>query len=559
MQQQSTSSFVNSLPLRVNSHQAAQLHAHFECARQLYNALLAEAIKRLRRMKADPAWQGARSIPRSDKPARRQALARLRTQHGFSEYGLHEAAKRLRTSWLAEHIDSLMAQKLASRAYQAANRVCVGEARRVRFRGKGRGLDSVEGKTNTFHLQVGAEGDQGWLSWNGEHILALIDWQDGVIHHGLQQRVKYVRLLRQRASSFHARGADCRGFVYTVQLILEGHPLQKPKNMPGKGAVGLDLGPSTLAIVPQEGPARLLLLAEELAHDARKRRRLQRHLDRQRRANNPERYDTKGRIKKRRGGQRQRVWRESQSYQKTRKRLATTERKLAAHRRALHGKLAKEIIRRGDDLRIEKVSYKSWQRCFGRSLGLRAPGRFVDTVKCVVARTRTAQLHEIPTFQTKLSQYCHHWGNYTRKPLSQRFHGCPHCGLGSDELIQRDLYSALLASVLDPIRLIFPSRGHLNMHWQSMEACLSAALEETREHASARGFLRRFGIPGVGACRPERFAHPQQESAASFRGVGSVAGGARTPALNHREPREIVPSEGKTAQVKHPIAEARGL
>src|SRR5258708_12989419 len=197
----------------------------------------------------------------------------------FSEYGLHEAAKRLRTSWLAEHIDSLMAQKLASRAYQAANRVCVGEARRVRFRSKGRGLDSVEGKTNTsglrFHLQAGAQGYQGWLSWNGEQIPALIDWQDEVVHHGLQQRVKYVRLLRQRASSPQARGTDCRGFVYAVQLILEGHPLQKPQNRPGKGTVGLDLGPSTVAIVPQEGPARLLFLAEELAPPAPNRRRLQ--------------------------------------------------------------------------------------------------------------------------------------------------------------------------------------------------------------------------------------------------------------------------------------------
>jgi hypothetical protein len=116
MRQQSTSSFVLSLPLRVNAQQAAQLHAHFECARQLSNALLAEALHRLARMKADPAWQAARSIPRSDKLARTQAFARLRTQYGFSEYGLHEAAKRLRTSWLAEHIDSLMAQKLASRA-----------------------------------------------------------------------------------------------------------------------------------------------------------------------------------------------------------------------------------------------------------------------------------------------------------------------------------------------------------------------------------------------------------------------------------------------------------
>ncbi|MGZ3609336.1 MAG: transposase, partial [Ktedonobacteraceae bacterium] len=123
MSQKPTPSFVLALPLRVNSQQATHFQAHFECARQLYHALLAEAMKRLTRMKADPAWQTARTIPRSDKHARRQAFARLRTQYGFSAYGLHQAAKRLRTSWLAEHIDSLMAQKLASRAYQAAHRV----------------------------------------------------------------------------------------------------------------------------------------------------------------------------------------------------------------------------------------------------------------------------------------------------------------------------------------------------------------------------------------------------------------------------------------------------
>src|SRR6266699_2323056 len=215
MKRAKTPTFLLELPLRIDWNQERRLRAHLEVARQLYNALLSEAMKRLRCMRADPAWQEARNIPHSDKPARRQAFARLRTQYGFSEYGLHEAAKRLRTSWLAEHIDSLMAQKLASRAYQSANRVCVGESRRVRFRSKGRGLDSVEGKTNTsglrFHLQAGAEGNQGWLSWNGEQIPALIDWQDEVIHHGLQQRIKYVRLLRQRASSPQAQGADCRG------------------------------------------------------------------------------------------------------------------------------------------------------------------------------------------------------------------------------------------------------------------------------------------------------------------------------------------------------------
>src|SRR5258708_14367773 len=87
MRHKPTPSFILSLPLQVNAQQAAQLHAHFECARQLYNALLAEAMKRLKRMKVDPTWQAACSIPRSDKLARRQAFTRLRTQYSFAEYG----------------------------------------------------------------------------------------------------------------------------------------------------------------------------------------------------------------------------------------------------------------------------------------------------------------------------------------------------------------------------------------------------------------------------------------------------------------------------------------
>src|SRR5260370_29614395 len=83
-----TPSFILSLPFQVNAQKAAQLHAHFECARQLYNALLAEALHRLARMKADPAWQSARSIPRSAKLARTHAFARLPTQYGFPAYGL---------------------------------------------------------------------------------------------------------------------------------------------------------------------------------------------------------------------------------------------------------------------------------------------------------------------------------------------------------------------------------------------------------------------------------------------------------------------------------------
>ena len=60
----------------------------------------------------------------------------------------HAFATQANTSWIADHIDANTAQTLTSRAYQAESSVCVGKARRVRFRTYGRGLESLEGKTN---------------------------------------------------------------------------------------------------------------------------------------------------------------------------------------------------------------------------------------------------------------------------------------------------------------------------------------------------------------------------------------------------------------------------
>lgn len=508
-----TPTFLLELPLHVTQAQAKHLKAHLEVCRQLYNALLGEAMKCLRHMQADPAWAVARTIPRTQKQARAQAFAALRKQYGFSEYALHQAAKDLRPNWMAKHVDSLMAQALASRAYQAVNRVALGLAKKVRFKSQGRGLDSVEGKWNKsglrFYLPEPTKGNQGVLFWNGDHIPAIIDWNDPVVVHGLHHRVKYCRLVRRWASSVQAEGADQYGFQYAVQLVLEGRPYQKPKNAPGQGIVGIDLGPSTVAIVSNQGPARLLLLAEELVPDAKRRKRLHRKLDRQRRAANQDHYDEQGRIKPRR--QRPRSWKESYGYQTTRHQLSVAERELAAHRRSLHGRLANEIVRQGHDIRIEKLSYFGWQQQFGRSVSLRAPGRFVDALKCSVGRTDTALLHEISTQQSKLSQLCHACGSYTRKPLAQRYHCCPQCGLGHNTLIQRDLYSAWLLTQIDPIVYTFPSRGQLHERWIGTEAFLLAALVAVSERARERHLPRSFGIPKVGVRRPEGFARLSSE------------------------------------------------
>lgn len=100
-------------------------------------------------------------------------------------------------------------------------------------------------------------------------LSALIDWDDPVVCHGLRHPIKYARLIRRKASSPNAQGADMQGYRYFAQLILEGKPHQKKKHTVGTEVIGLDLGPSTIAIVPREGEARLVPFCEELKPDAR--------------------------------------------------------------------------------------------------------------------------------------------------------------------------------------------------------------------------------------------------------------------------------------------------
>ena len=107
-------------------------------------------------MRADPAWQAARAIPRTKPQERKRAFGALRRQHGFSGYALHDAVKGLNCTWIADHIDAVLAQTLATRAYRALNRVCLGQARRVRFKSQGRGLGSVENKRDGYRATLRA-------------------------------------------------------------------------------------------------------------------------------------------------------------------------------------------------------------------------------------------------------------------------------------------------------------------------------------------------------------------------------------------------------------------
>ena len=136
-----------------------------------------------------------------------------------------------------DHLDSLTAQKLASRAFTAVKEYQFGKRGKPRFKRYG-WMSSLEGKNNAS----GIKWRDGRVKWNGLDLRSVFDRKDkhGIQAHALSQPVKYCRLVRKVI-----RG-NTRWFV---QLVLSGAPKIKAKNVIGCEAVGLDIGPSTIAVV----------------------------------------------------------------------------------------------------------------------------------------------------------------------------------------------------------------------------------------------------------------------------------------------------------------------
>ena len=83
----------------------------------------------------------------------------------------------------------------------------------------------------------------------------------------------------------------------------------------------------------------------------------------------------------------------------------------------------------GKYIKTEKLSYRAFQKNYGRSVRDRAPGMFMEILRRKAENAPRSgipqggaggSVNEFPTKDTKLSQYCHKCGKYTKKPLSQR-------------------------------------------------------------------------------------------------------------------------------------------
>lgn len=450
MPKSSTPSFITTVSLVVNSQAEAELLSRFQAGRQLYNALLNEAMVRMKLVRKSDLYQFARKLPKLPKnKLRNEAFKVACQQYRYSEYDLQAYATVVanQSKWIADKVDSNTQQKLATRAFKASSRVILGLAKKVRFKVPAQ-FKSMEGKSN----KQGIRWAEDKLIWGKLKLEPIIDLDNPVIMHGLTSKVKYVRIL------FKFINGKRRWFA---QLINEGIPFQKPANFTADGVVGLDLNVSNIAYVAND-EAGLLPFAEGVPTFQKEISRIQSKMQRSQRLANPDNYEPdfigkkgrkqvvkKGKNKKRCASvgfpdhesatrQGRFRWNSSKRYQKLRARKRELERRKSEYAKSQNRKLVNDILRHGNQIKTENVSIKGWQKRYGKAIAAKSPGFFQSELKRK-AEGAGGSFYEFSTRTTALSQ-THLTGDRIKKSLSERVH-YDRSGI----VMHRDIFSAFLS------------------------------------------------------------------------------------------------------------------
>jgi hypothetical protein len=413
-----TASFVAEFPVHCASGHLDQLLKRLEALRQLYNACIGHGLKAVDRIRKDPEFKKCKTGA---------AFKTLNEKYELTQRDFEILAEACRDrSGICELVGSHDTQTSSFRAFKAVMRYAVKQGGRPRFKGF-RGLRSVEGKQNAVLVFDSQRQEVRYLGLKFQLILDKKD-KDGWESYALASPVKYTRIIVRK---LHGKK---RVFV---QLVLRGESLIKQKHQEKrkKGIIGMDLGPSNVSVV-SVSDAEKYPFCPSVQKPWKQIRRLQRRQDLSRRQSNPNNFNLDGTISKGK-----KIWKFSKTYQNRRTVITEIDRKLSSERKRSHGELCNRVLEQGTIIRAEKLNLKGWQKNWGKSVGVHAPGMFQTMLERKSLRAG-GRVEWINPWKTKLSQFDHVAQTYKKKPLSQRWH---QLGEESGPILDRDIYSAFLA------------------------------------------------------------------------------------------------------------------
>jgi transposase len=302
-------------------------------------------------------------------------------------------------------------------------------------------FSGMELHLDTMELSIKMNGKQGnnakFITLKMLHNPKHTDYEMWALKGGVDS-VKVVKVVRRLVRN---------QYKYYVQLTIEGEKPQKGRTL-GKGNVGIDLGPTTVA-VSGENVVSIDKLASKCDNIQEEITRLSRKIDRSRRANNPQNFNEDGTIKR---GIKQ-VWNDSKRYKELRRELAELRRKQAAIRKQQHIDRANALLKEGDTFIVENNQISSWttraketkvnektgktqkKKRFGKSVANHAPSMFVSILENKV-KSLGGEVVKVDT-KNAASQYDFTDGSFTKHELKERS-----VTLSNGDIHQRDMLAA---------------------------------------------------------------------------------------------------------------------
>ena len=296
-----------------------------------------------------------------------------------------------------------------------------------------------------------------------------------------EDKVKYCRIVRTRRRN---------GWQYCLQLVLKGVPPVKHVYAPKSECMAIDPSTKSITFGTADGRIEKVDITGGAQQDWKALARINRAMDRSRRATNPDNYNEDGTVKP--GPKR---WVCSNNYLRLTDQRAEEMRHLAAVRKNAHGRLQNMVLSIAGTIRVEENSYKAFQRGrYGKSIGSGAPAAFISGLTRK-AESAGCEVVMVNPRKLKPSQHDILTGEFVKRELSDR-----RVQLGNTDLwMDRDaaavvnlLYADIEKETYDPSRL----HGALEA-WKHVWLDAGVLVEQARNGLSERelGRFRRQGLP----------------------------------------------------------------
>lgn len=410
--------FVLEMPLKVEKWQADILDKRYEYLRHIYNYVQGKLLRQIRYFEQMEEYKVCKTI--KDKRA-------FFNGHPFYIKGINDrngepqpiTYNKLSISSFAEKLVKLQIGKDKTYVDVGINTKVIKEmafnlwnswdkylynysAKRVAFKKKGdfntfrygKMGDGFIGMTvNLQKMEISVK-TNGKVGKNATFITLPIDCGKGLTEYeifALKGGVESINTVTIARKLIRGRKK------YYVQFNIEGEKPQKGRQL-GVGRVGIDIGPSTVAVSSPQTVSidKLADRCDNIQHDLWI---VNRKIDRSRRTNNPQNFNEDGTVKRlsHKNGER-RVWYKSERYKKLQAERAELMRKQAAVRKQQHIEKANELLALGDTFIVENNPISGWTRRsketkqnkagkiqskkrYGKSVANHAPSMFVTILE----------------------------------------------------------------------------------------------------------------------------------------------------------------------------------